>query len=135
MAPAETVLGGTITASAVSVFIINLFKNAKWFPWLSAQSKVAARLWALALSAAAAAGIDVTFLHGTLTITGLTLTGILTAGWMWLKSFAVQEWIYQSTKQAKPNGNGAAPAGLVGAGSSTTGIGTQPQIPPATKSS
>jgi|SRR5690348_1004335 len=98
-----TALGGTITASAVAVFLINLLKNAKWFPWLDKESKVVARIFALLLSAAGAVGIHATYTGHTLSISGLTLTGILAGGFLWLKSFAFQEWIYQSSKVKTPD--------------------------------
>lgn len=108
-----TALGGTITASAVSVFLINLLKNAKWFPWIDKESKAGARMFALLLAAASAAGIHAAYAGGTLTITGLTLTGILAGGWLWLKSFALQEWIYQSSKVKTPDQSTPVPVVVV----------------------
>ncbi|HXU18962.1 MAG TPA: hypothetical protein VN788_00105 [Verrucomicrobiae bacterium] len=97
---ATTALGSTITLSAVVVFVINFFKSRSWFPWLTAESKVANRFVAVALSGASALGIHFLYDNGTLTITGLSLAGVGLAGWMWLKSFALQEWIYQSSSMS-----------------------------------
>lgn len=135
-AGSETLLGTTLTASAVSVFIINTLKNAKWFPLLKPEWEKAQRVWALMFAALAAAGIDVKFLHGTLTISGLTLTGILAALWMWLKSFAIQEWIYQSTKVQQKADQPPANSSAVGVGVVGTGAGVAAPAPkpvPATK--
>lgn len=101
-------LGTTVTFSAISVFIVNFLKGRKWFPLLSNNTKWANRIVAILLSGLSAVGIHAAWSSGgTLTITGLTLTGILAAGWLWIKSFALQEWIYQSTKQ---NSAASAPA-------------------------
>lgn len=97
-ADTTAMLGGTITASAVSVFLINALKNARWFPLLQKESVAAGRIFGILFAAASALGIHAAFTGGTLTITGLTLTGVLGAGWLWLKSFALQEWIYQSSR-------------------------------------
>ena len=95
----QTDATATITASAMSVYIIQRLKNAKWFKLLTPNTKylnIAASLFAAAI---AATGIHYTFdsQAGTLTITGLTLAGILTAVWTWAKSFVLNEIIYQGT--------------------------------------
>lgn len=89
----------TLTASAISVYIIQKLKSANWFKLLGPNTKymnIAASLFTAAISAT---GINFAFNEsaGTLTITGLTLTGILTALWTWGKSFVLNEMIYQGT--------------------------------------
>jgi hypothetical protein len=88
-----------LTASAISVYLIQRLKSASWFKLLTPNTKylnIAASLFAAAI---AATGIHYTFdpNAGTLTITGLTIAGILTALWTWAKSFALNELIYQGT--------------------------------------
>lgn len=111
--PDASVLGTQFTASAVSVFVINWLKGQKWLPFVNANSKWLNRTIALATSGASAMGIHWAWSAGTLTVTGLSLTAILAGVWMWLKSFALQEWIYQSSKQNSAASNpppAAAPA-------------------------
>lgn len=110
----DTVFGQTFGAGCVAVFLINWLKNASWFPLLQKDWKTAQRLWSIVLAAASAAGVHVVFAAGTLSISGLTLTGILTAGWAWIKAFSMQEFVYQATKQqAAANAKAQAPQQVV----------------------
>jgi hypothetical protein len=88
-----------LTASAISVYIIQRLKSWNWFTLLSPTSKYANMAASVFTAALGATGIHYTFNPdaGTLTLTGLTLTGILTALWTWAKSFALNELIYQGT--------------------------------------
>ncbi len=108
-----TQFGDQLTASAVIVFLINALKKASWFPWLNAQTDKLNRAVALVFSGLAALGIHTSHTWSAssgvfvLTVKGLTLAGILAAAWAWLKSFAVQEFVYRATRG---NGAPAAPA-------------------------
>lgn len=114
MAPAtETVFGQTFGVGCVVVFLINWLKSARWFPFLQREWKTAQRVWSVLLAAASAVGVHVIFKNQTLTITGLSLTAVAVAGWAWLKAFAMQEFIYQATKQAKAAADTSAPAQAV----------------------
>ena len=95
------------TIGAVTVAALQWLKGSTWFPWIQAgQTKLLRALSALA-AAAAAVGIGYTWnAHDhSLTITGLTLSGIAVALWAWLKQFAVQEFMYRATKPAAQNAN------------------------------
>ena len=88
----------TVTGAGIAVFIIEFLK--KRLPWLpGTASRVASAL----IAAGLAVGIHVTFAGGTLTITGLTLTGIIIGVWIWIKQFTAQEITYQILKGAKSN--------------------------------
>lgn len=89
----------TLTASAISVYVIQQLKTWKWFKLLGPNSKYANMAASFIAAAIAATGIGYTFneAQGTLTITGLTIAGILTAVWSWAKSFVLNEMIYQGT--------------------------------------
>lgn len=89
----------TLTASAISVYIIQRLKAWKWFKLLGPNSKYANMVASFIAAAMAATGIGYIFneAQGTLTITGLTLAGIMTAIWSWGKSFVLNELIYQGT--------------------------------------
>ena len=89
------------TIGAVTVAALQWLKSSSWFPWIQAgQTKLLRALSALA-AAATAVGIGYTWNANdhSLTITGLTITGIGIAFWAWLKQFAVQEFMYRATKQ------------------------------------
>lgn len=92
-------LGTSIGAAAVISFVIAFLKNQHWFPYLTAETEKLNRYVAIGLSGLAALGINATFdhSHGVLTITGLTLTSIVTAGWLWLKQFAITHGWFKAT--------------------------------------
>jgi hypothetical protein len=88
-----------VTTAGVVVFLINWLKKSPMFPWITAESGRLLRILAIIGAGVGAVGIHYTWnpeAHA-LTITGLSLVGILTAGAIWLKSFVTQEIIYQST--------------------------------------
>lgn len=90
-----TPLETQITISAVVVYIIEVVKRSKFFPWLTTETAKLNRYVAIVLSGLAALGINATFTDGTLTITGLTVAGILTGALVWLKSFIVQQGMFK----------------------------------------
>lgn len=88
-----------VTTAGVVVFLINWLKKSSLFPWITAEKVRLLRILAIVGAGVGAVGIHYTWnpeAHA-LTITGLSLVGILTAGAIWLKSFVTQEIIYQST--------------------------------------
>src|SRR5438445_27836 len=95
-----------ITASAVSVFVLQLIKKSKAIPWISSETPKLNRAIALILAGITALGIHYTYdaTAGTLVISGLTLGGVLHASWHYLQSIAVQEGFYQAAvnKGVKP---------------------------------
>ena len=99
MALPQTDLSATITASAVSVWIIQKLKDSKWFTLLGPNTKYM-NMVASAFSAfLAATGIHYSFAGDTLTITGLSLAAILSGLWACSKSFVINELIYQGLVQ------------------------------------
>lgn len=99
MDPTQTDTTAVITISAVSVWLIQKLKSVAWVPFIQEHSKVANTIASVATAFVAAAGIHVGFVaaSGTLTITGLTITGVATGLWLAGKSFVFNELIYQST--------------------------------------
>lgn len=93
--PVATDTTAVLTASAVSVWIIQELKKAKWFQLLTPSTATLNRLASMLAAVATATGIHVAFSAGTLTISGLTLTGIIGAVIAWFKSFVMNELIYQ----------------------------------------
>lgn len=104
---------GQITISAVMVYVLQALKKSKWFPLLQQQTTKLNRIAAVLVAGAAGIGIHTTYDHatGVLIITNLTMMGIVTGIWVWLKSFAVQEIIYQGAVNRPGNGNVPVPAG------------------------
>jgi hypothetical protein len=95
------------TIGAVTVAALQWLKSSPWFPWIQAgQTKLLRFISALA-AAGTAVGIGYTWnaVDHSLTITGLTLTGIAFAFWAWLKQFAVQEFMYRATRPATQSAN------------------------------
>jgi len=84
-----------LTASAVSVWIIQKLKSSAWFRLLTPSTTTLNRLASIVAAALTATGIHVAYSAGTLTITGLTATGIAAAFIAWFKSFVMNELIYQ----------------------------------------
>ena len=93
--PVATDTTAVLTASAVSVWVIQQLKNSSWFKMLTPSSAVMNRLASAVAAIFTATGIHVAFASGTLTITGLTLSAILGAAIAWFKSFVMNELIYQ----------------------------------------
>ena len=93
--PVATDTTAVLTASAVSVWVIQQLKNSSWFKMLTPSSAVMNRLASAVAAIFTATGIHVAFASGTLTITGLTLGAILGAAIAWFKSFVMNELIYQ----------------------------------------
>jgi len=95
-------LGTQVTAAAVVSFLIGFLKKQSWFPWLTAESEKANRIAAVVLSGLAALGIHAQYTHaaGTLVITGLTLTTILSGAWHWLTQFAITHGWFKATSSS-----------------------------------
>lgn len=86
-----------LVASSIAVWVIQIIKKSKYFPWITAQTGRLNRVVAVVVSGLTAVGIHVTFDHssGVLTISGLTAAGIVVGFGTWLKSFVMQELVYQ----------------------------------------
>jgi len=99
-APAEEHNGSQVTASAGIVLVLNWLKKSNRFKWLSGETPTLNRWVAIGASFLAAIGIHMTFdkTAGVLTVTGLTLTGVLTLAVAWFKSYVFQQTIFNMTK-------------------------------------
>ena len=85
-----------LTTGAVVVYALEWLKSAGWCPWISADTKRLNRVLSAILAATAAVGIGWTYeaSQGTLVITGLTASGLLTGGYEWIKQFSVQQLLF-----------------------------------------
>jgi hypothetical protein len=97
--PESLHFGTQITAGAMSVFIIQKLKGWEALPWITHWTPMVNRLVAVVSSFLTAVGIHMAYssVDHTLVISGLTLTGILGMMWVWIKQFALQEYVYQSS--------------------------------------
>jgi hypothetical protein len=108
--PESLHFGTQITASAMAVFIIQMMKKWSALPWITQWTPKMNRTVAIASSFLTAIGVHVAYssVEHTLLISGLSLTGILGMAWVWIKQFALQEYVYQSaanrTKVDLPGG-------------------------------
>ena len=105
----------TITAAAVAVWLVQKLKAIPWLHWIEEGKPLANRIAGIVVATASAVGISIHYSGAahTLTIGGLTLAGIIAAGWAWIKQFAAQEMIYQVTSnQPRALAVGEIPQGL-----------------------
>jgi hypothetical protein len=108
--PESLHFGTQITAGAMAVFVIQLMKRWSALPWISQWTPKMNRAVAIGSSFLTAIGVHVAYssVEHTLLISGLTLTGMLGMLWVWVKQFALQEYVYQSaanrTKVDLPGG-------------------------------
>src|ERR1700733_7188275 len=94
-----------LTQISMSTFVVGLMewmKKNHRFTWLTAQSTKVNRLFAFGMSILVAAGIHLSWAHGsapgnyTLGITGATPLALMHAGWEIFKSFMTQQWIFRT---------------------------------------
>lgn len=95
----QDVMSTELVVNAVTVFLLQLLKNSKWFPWLTTESAKLNRWIAIVAAGLASIGVNSTFDHttGTLVITGLTLISIWHGLCQWVVSFVGQQVIFKAT--------------------------------------
>jgi hypothetical protein len=102
MDPAASTLSSLVatqvTVSALIVYALEYLKKAKWFPWLTMDTKSLNRLVGALLAALAAVGIHAEFnaQAGTLLVTGLTAWGLMHAFFDLARSWVFQQVIYDA---------------------------------------
>lgn len=99
------------TSAAVVVYLLQQVKHARWFPWISIETKRANRIVGALLSIASAIGVHFAYdgSAGTLLVSGLTVAGILHGAWHALNQWCLQ----QVTYDAVTGGNAEAIAKAV----------------------
>lgn len=98
-------IGNSLGAATVAVFLLEWLKKQPWFTWLSEEStKRVKTIFAAVFAVASVVGIGYVWNPdaGTLTITGLTLaglvTGLVTFLWTFAKQYAFQKIAYKVVK-------------------------------------
>ena len=122
-------LVSTVTASAMSVAVIQWMKNTKLVPFMDQHSSGLNRFIGWLAALLSATGIHYTFNHdtGTLTLTGLTVMGLTHTAWDTTKSYAFQWLVYRGVVKG-PAADVAAVAGgtkaqvVVGPGAKVAGV-------------
>ena len=102
----------TLTASTLTVSIIQWLKNTEWIPLVNQHSARLNRIISWGAAFATGTGIHYTFNHdaGVLTITGLSLGVIFHTATVTMKQYAVQWLIYKGIVK-EPAANIAAVQG------------------------
>lgn len=92
-----TEVGWSVVFAWGAAKFIQFLKWTRWFPWLSAQTETANRVFAMVMALLVAVGIHFKFdpEAGTLLIDGLTYAGITTGIQEYLKQWMLQEVAYQ----------------------------------------
>jgi len=107
---AENVVMTQVTLSAVTVAVINWLKASPYFPWITKEKVALVRV--LSVLGAALTSVGIAWVWDpaahSLTITGLSLAAIGAFGYAALKSFVMNEVLYNATR--KPSA--AAPANV-----------------------
>lgn len=91
--------GNMVTLNAIGVWVIQLLKQSKFFPWLTDQTSKLNRIASL-LVAAGAAGVSIVTNHigpgqFSIAISGLTAGTLAHFVWHWLGNYAVQKGFYK----------------------------------------
>jgi hypothetical protein len=101
---ATTIMGNevldTVTASAMSVAIVQWLKNTKLIPFMDQHTTTINRIVAWVMAFLSATGIHYNFDHatGTLTLTGLTAMALFHTTGDTVKSYALQWLVYRGVK-------------------------------------
>ncbi|MDE2103024.1 MAG: hypothetical protein KGL39_37615 [Patescibacteria group bacterium] len=92
MVDTTSVVTSQLSAGLLASWILERLKGAAWLPFVNKQT---APIFAGLASLVSAVGVHVSYQGGTLMVTGLTLTGIITIGWAWMKQQVFQEVMYR----------------------------------------
>lgn len=115
--PTFNAVATQVTLSGIAVALLQWFKKSSWFPWLTKESAKLNRIVAAVIAALNAIGVHLAWSSGSVAgsysilVSGLTLTGVATGIWVWLKMFVFQQIIYHSTvKDAAATNQDAKPS-------------------------
>ncbi len=89
------------TAAAVVVYALQMLKKSAWFPWFDQSTTSLNRVFSAVGALVSAVGVGVAFapvvgVEGayTISLTGITLSGIALGAWHWINQFAFQQITY-----------------------------------------
>ncbi len=100
----ESEVVSQFTSAAVIVYFLQMIKRSKFVPWLTMDTAKMNHLVAVALAFGTAIGIRVLFDQesGTLTVSGLTVTNVVSTGWHALQQYALQRVTYDAVAKPTP---------------------------------
>ena len=103
MCPIDDIISSQFSLSIIVVWLIDKLKDAKWFPWLNADSAGANRVVAIILAGITGLGIHTMFdtSNGVLTISGLRMESLIHNGFSWIFSYATQQSIFKVNELTK----------------------------------
>ena len=108
-------IGGLLNHGVLGIVVVQVIdwlKQAKWASWITDETVVVNRVLGLAAAAAVVAGMDWQYqaANGTLTVTGLTVTGVMNFLGEFIKQWSLQQAAYKGLYSGKGNsvngGNG-----------------------------
>jgi hypothetical protein len=93
-------LQNILTLNVVSVWLIEMAKRSRYFPWATAETKHVNKALSAVLAALSSAGITVLGIKQgagsySIQITGLTMAAIPHFLWHIMGNYAVQKWVYK----------------------------------------
>lgn len=97
----EQMLLTQATVGYIASALIEFLKQQKWFVFANVDTARLNRAFSMFVAFLSALAIHATYdsEQGVLTITGLTLTGVVHAGWAWIQQFALQQAAYKGLVQ------------------------------------
>ena len=97
--PVASLVTTQITSSALVVYLLQVLKNSKYVPWITADKKRLLQILSAVGAAAATIGVQHAWNPSARQLI-LTIPTLATVGfglWHWLNHFVMQEMIYQMT--------------------------------------
>jgi hypothetical protein len=94
----DTALTEQTTIAVITTYVFQWLKKSRWFPFLTVETQKFNRVLGVAVAFAASIGVVATFDHtaGVLTITGLTVAGLLHGGARFVQQWAFQQAAYKT---------------------------------------
>lgn len=91
------------TSAAIVVYALQWIKGAGWCQWLTMETESLNRVVAAIAAAGSAIGIHAAYdtTGGVLTISGLTLAGVIHGVWHWANQFALQQLAFDAVVKPK----------------------------------
>jgi hypothetical protein len=93
-----TQLGVGAVVSVLAVELMHILKVSPWFKYVNMTTEKSNRVLGLVLAAATGLGLQATFNHGTLVVTGLVWSSVLRFALQW-----AQQQLYYRAIVAQPN--------------------------------
>ncbi len=101
-------IASQLTVSYIVVRVLELLKNAPWFPVLTQETSNRIKK-AVGVIVAGSSALGITYHYdpsGMLTISGLTVSSIVGFAWTWIQNYVAQQVLYHGVvKNGSPTSN------------------------------